>query len=191
MTVILLAAGLSTRMGCNKLLLPFRGKPLIISTLEATIAAADRVIVVTGHERLKIENAIREYNVEIVFAEDYSKGQKYSALRGIREVKDDDFAIIPGDLPLILPEDFRGTEKLLQSHSIARASFHSIPGHPVMYRQEHKERLLAHSGTMKEYLEANDTAFYEGSEGTILDADTKEAYRELLQRNPLPNSFLQ
>ncbi len=182
MTVILLAAGLSTRMGCSKLLLPFHGKPLVVSTLEAAIAAADRVIVVTGHDRINIENAIRKYNAEIVFAPDYLKGQKYSTLRGVREVKDDDFAIIPGDLPLILPEDFKGTEKLLQTHTIARASFNSIPGHPVMYRNEHRDKLLSYPGTMKEYLKENDIGFYEGSKGTILDADTKETYQRILMK---------
>ena len=49
MTTIVLAAGLSERMGRNKLLLPFRNEPIIIHTIRNALEFSDRVIVVTGN----------------------------------------------------------------------------------------------------------------------------------------------
>ena len=51
MTIIVLAAGLSSRMGENKLLLPYNGRPIIQSAVDTALAFSDDVIVVTGHER--------------------------------------------------------------------------------------------------------------------------------------------
>jgi molybdenum cofactor cytidylyltransferase len=45
------AAGMSTRMGRNKLLLPFKGKPLIVHAVETLLASKiEEVIVVLGNE---------------------------------------------------------------------------------------------------------------------------------------------
>lgn len=180
MTVIILAAGVSARMGENKLLLPYHEKPLVYSTINAALSYTDEVVVVIGHERERMEEALKDLPIRIVYCEDYLKGQKYSSLRGIMEVHDDDFAIIPGDLPLISFDDFQGTESLLASHVIARAIYRGIPGHPVMFRKEHRDKLLAFSGTMKEYLSLYDTAAYNGSIGTVFDVDTPQRYQAVL-----------
>ena len=101
MTTIVLAAGLSERMGRNKLLLPFRNEPIIIHTIRNALEFSDRVIVVTGNEREKLEKAIAHLDVDIVFNPDYREGQRMSSLKGVERVEDDDFAILPGDLPLL------------------------------------------------------------------------------------------
>ena len=150
MTIIILAAGLSERMGENKLLLPFNGHELILEP------------------------------VDIIYAEDYRSGQMASTKRGIESVEDDDFAILPGDLPLITEDDFIGCEKALENHQISRCVSYGIPGHPVMLRKENRERILSFHGTMKEYLSLYDTATYNGSIGCVFDADTPERYRMLL-----------
>lgn len=181
MTVIVLAAGQSTRMGENKLLLPLRGRPLILSTVEAASAFTDDVIVVIGHERERMEGALEGCGARIIYCPDYIKGQKYSTMAGIRET-DDDFAILPGDLPLITLDDFTGTYELLSSHEISRAIYQGTPGHPVMFRKEHKERLLSFEGTLKEYLSLYDVAAYNGSIGSVLDADTPQRYQEIVTR---------
>ena len=180
MTVILLAAGLSERMGCSKLLLPFRGRPLIISTLSAVLKAESKAIVVTGHERERMEDAISVLDVETVYCSDYMEGQRRSTLCGISATDDDDFAIVPGDLPLLSYSDYEGAAALLSSHSISRAVFSGIPGHPVMFREEHKKRILEFDGSLKEYLSMHDVGKYNGSIGTVLDADTPSRYRAIV-----------
>lgn len=97
MTGIILAAGLSSRMGRNKLLLSFRDKTIIENTLAPVFEVAERGIVVTGFERERIEEKLENYDVEFVYNPDYEKGQKGSSLRGVEAVGDDDFLILPGD----------------------------------------------------------------------------------------------
>src|SRR5207248_3830306 len=57
---VVLAAGRSTRMGgSNKLLAEVRGKPLLRIAVEQALASrANPVIVVTGHDRERVEAAL-------------------------------------------------------------------------------------------------------------------------------------
>lgn len=189
MTVILLAAGLSERMGKNKLLLPFRGKTILTAELETILSFTDHVIVVTGHENTLIEDSIKEYNVQTINALNYMKGQKWSTLAGLEAIKNDDFAIIPGDLPHIEISDLAGTAELLDRYTIARAYHKGTPGHPVMYRKEHRKELLSFCGSMKEYLAMHETGRYEGSIGCIADADTPDKYQQLLEKEMKAGTF--
>ncbi len=184
MTVILLAAGLSRRMGENKLLLPFRGKTILSCSIENALGYSGSVIVVTGYEREKTEAIAREYPVRIIYAERYAEGQMQSSLKGI-EAAPADFAIVPGDLPLLSPDDYKETEELLQSYTIARPLYEGTPGHPVMYRKIHREKLLSFGGTMKEYLQLFDVGYSKGSIGTIADTDTPSDYATLLRSSRL------
>ncbi len=66
---IVLAAGLSKRMGRNKLLLPF-GSSTVIEMIATEIMAAARlsdIVVITGHDRVRIESTLARYPVRCVF----------------------------------------------------------------------------------------------------------------------------
>ena len=66
MTTIFLLAGLSERMGKNKLLLPYNGKYLFESTLSSALTFSDRIIAVLGYEEEQIRKALTSYrDVEI------------------------------------------------------------------------------------------------------------------------------
>ncbi len=183
MTTILLAAGLSTRMGRNKLLLPFYDKTIIESTLLSVLPLSERVIVVTGNEREKIEELLSSYNVTFVFNEEYEKGQRGSTLKGLSAVDNDDFAVLPGDLPLLHGDDISLLFSALSTSSIVRPVYKDIPGHPVCYRRENLEKLLSFPGTMKEYLKKEGCTRIPSSIGTVFDADTPSRYEKLLVFN--------
>lgn len=180
MTVILLAAGLSTRMGKNKLLLPLGSEPLLLHSIRAALSFTDEVLVVTGHEREKTEALLSGFPVKLVYAPDYAKGQGFSMRSGLMACPDQDFAIIPADLPLVSAEDYRRTQAGLSISSIARPVHDGVPGHPVMFSKEHRERLLAFPGRFKNYVDQHSPALVPGSIGTVLDADTPESYSRLL-----------
>ncbi len=180
MTTIILAAGLSARMGVNKLLLKYNGLTIIENTLKSVLKVSDRTLIVVGNDSDKIKTLLGKYNVEFVDNENYRLGQRSSTLKGVEKVFDDDFAIIPGDLPLIKEQDLNGTFLLLERYKIARAFYGSTPGHPVAYRKENRERLLSFPGTMKEYLKTTNVGIYTGSIGTVFDIDSPNRYQELL-----------
>lgn len=183
MTTVLLAAGLSSRMGRNKLLLPYNGKTIIENTLLSILPLSKKVIVVTGNEREKIEKLLMPYDVEFVFNENYEKGQRGSTMRGLEHVGDDDFAILPSDLPLLSSEDASSLFDALNDFSIVRPVYNSIPGHPVCYRKENLEKLLSFQGTMKEYVKKEGVKLIPSSIGTVYDTDTPSRYSALLSFN--------
>ena len=66
-SAIILAAGLSRRMGeQNKLLLPVNGVPMIRHMVEIYASISTRIIVVTGYEAGKIETAL--FGTNVMFA---------------------------------------------------------------------------------------------------------------------------
>ncbi len=99
-----LAAGLSTRMGSNKLLAEFSGKPLIRHVAEAATASnVSDVFVVTGHERELVERALIGLPVTFVYNENYADGMAGSLKKGIAALSPEVSGVIVllGDMPLI------------------------------------------------------------------------------------------
>ncbi|BET65336.1 hypothetical protein ASA1KI_02540 [Opitutales bacterium ASA1] len=105
---VVLAAGLSRRAAPHhKLLLPApdgSGRSVVRATVEAFCgASADLhdVVVVTGHERPRIEAALAGLPIRFVFAPDFAAGMGRSLAAGIRSVDTHvaGFAVAPGDLP--------------------------------------------------------------------------------------------
>ena len=179
MTVVLLAAGLSSRMGRNKLLLPYNDKTIIENTLSGVLALTERVIAVTGNMREDIERILAPYPIETVFNPDYESGQLSSTLTGLGKVEDDDFAILPSDLPLLSMKDVEALFRGLEKSSIVRPVHNGIPGHPVCYRKENLHRLLSFGGTMKEYIKKEGVTRIPSSIGTVYDVDTPRRYDAL------------
>ena len=82
---VVLAAGRSTRMGGpNKLLAEIGGKPLVrIAAEQALASRADPVIVVTGHQRERVEVALAALPVRLVHNPDFAQGLGTSLRAGI------------------------------------------------------------------------------------------------------------
>src|SRR5262249_49639861 len=85
---IVLAAGRSTRMGGpNKLLAEIGGRPLVrIAAEEALASRAKPLIVVTGHERERVEAALDGLPVKFVHNPDFAQGLGTSLRAGIQAV---------------------------------------------------------------------------------------------------------
>ena len=88
---VVLAAGRSTRMGAvNKMIAEIGGKPLVrIAAEQALASQAAPVIVVTGHERDKVEAALKGLNVRFAHNPDYAEGLGTSLRTGIAAVPDE------------------------------------------------------------------------------------------------------
>jgi molybdenum cofactor cytidylyltransferase len=102
---VVLAAGRSTRMGGpNKLLAEIAGRPLVrIAAEEALASAAHPVIVVTGHQRDKVEAALDGLDVTFVHNPDFADGMSTSVKAGVAAVPGDADGVIVclGDMPQV------------------------------------------------------------------------------------------
>ncbi len=111
---LLLAAGLSSRMGeANKLLLNFGGRPLVRHTAD-TLARAGfgSVIVVTGFEAEAIAAAVERLPVTTTFNPDFAEGQRTSVAYGLRALaaegrKPAGVMVCLADMPYLETHDYQ------------------------------------------------------------------------------------
>jgi molybdenum cofactor cytidylyltransferase len=123
---VVLAAGTSSRLGANKLLLGVDSEPLVrLAARQAVEAGLSPVIVVLGHEAERVAAALGGLAVETVINPRYRAGMHGSLQTGIERVPGDCAAavVLLGDMPLVttamiaaLAERFRrGAEPLVLS----------------------------------------------------------------------------
>jgi molybdenum cofactor cytidylyltransferase len=83
---VVLAAGKSSRMGVNKLLLNVEGKTVLDRLLESLTQTVDEVTVVIGYNPDPISKIAKAHNVLIAYNPDYEKGMTTSFQAGLNMV---------------------------------------------------------------------------------------------------------
>lgn len=130
---IILAAGMSRRMGTPKALLDFDGLTALELVIETcTLSGAGAPIVVLGHDAATIRRTIPA-EVRVVVNLDYERGQTSSLKAGLTALAPDVDGILlfPVDCPLVGPE----TIHLLSAASrpIAVPIYGGRRGHPARF----------------------------------------------------------
>src|ERR1700737_2806357 len=86
-SAVIPAAGMSTRMGQNKLLMSFKGKSLIAHAVDTLLASeVDEVVVVLGHEAEKVMEKLEGKQVKFVQNPNYREGLSTSVRAGVSAV---------------------------------------------------------------------------------------------------------
>jgi molybdenum cofactor cytidylyltransferase len=182
-----LAAGRSTRMGAvNKMIAEISGKPLVrIAAEQALASRAAPVIVVTGHQRERIEAALAGLPVRFVHNPDYADGLGTSLKAGIAAVPEDaDGAIIClGDMPQV---DAALIDRLIAAFDPERGALIVAPsiegrrGNPVVWSRRFFHELMAIQGDIGarhligQYAEAVAEVSLAG-DAALTDVDTPES----------------
>ncbi len=117
---VVLAAGSSTRMGSNKLLLDIDGEPMLRHVAGRAVGAGlDPVLVVLGFEAERLAPALEGLTCSVLVNGDYERGMNSSFCCGLARVPEDASAVVImlGDMPFItaamiraLVAKFRGTD---------------------------------------------------------------------------------
>jgi molybdenum cofactor cytidylyltransferase len=101
---IVLAAGSSTRMGRNKLLLELDGEPLVRRAVRAALdGSLGQVVVVLGHEAERVREALAGLPCHPVLNPDHAAGVRLSLQVGVRQVPAEAAAamVILADMPFV------------------------------------------------------------------------------------------
>jgi len=88
----------------NKLLIPFRGVPIISHVIKAVLASrVEQVIVVVGHEADEIRQLLPTTRGTIVYNPEYTTGMASSLRCGLQAVDEEKGSalILLGDMPLV------------------------------------------------------------------------------------------
>jgi molybdenum cofactor cytidylyltransferase len=184
---VVLAAGRSTRMGGpNKLLAEIGGKPLVrIAAEQALASRADPVIVVTGHERERVEGALAGLDLRIVHNPNYADGLGTSLKAGVAAVpaEADGVIVCLGDMPQVSAALI---DKLIAAYDAEKGALVVAPtrdgqrGNPVLWARRFFPDLMAITGDVgaRHLLAGYGEAVVEvpvSEAGAFVDIDTPDA----------------
>jgi len=148
---IVLAAGISSRMGKPKLLLPYGDRTIIEATVDQVLEAGyDDTVVVVGSDREEIQELLVARPVRIAFNLNYRAGMAGSIKAGVSFIEGgaSAFAVVLGDQPQITAK----THRLVlanfrkQKKGICAPTYDGVLGHPVIFSIEYKSRMYALQG---------------------------------------------
>lgn len=181
---VVLAAGLSSRVSHYKMTLPLGEKTVIEHTADTLLEVCDNVIVVAGHKAQECEQVLHNRKgVRIVENPDFRKGMFSSVQCGVKELSSDTFFVLPGDQPMIQKQTLT---KLLEAEGdIVNPSFKGKKGHPVLFRNDCREGILAmpEDGILRDFIHSRKANIVEiEDEGIILDIDTDEDYEYIKKK---------
>ncbi len=190
-TAIVLAAGLSTRMGQFKPLLPFGTRTVIEHILSVLLECSVGAIrVVTGHEREIIEQRLTGWPVRAAFNPRYATGEMLSSIQiGLRSTPDEAEAalIVLGDQPAL---ERSVVEQIIAAHrngqgSMVVPSYQMRRGHPLLIGRKHWGEILAlrEGQTLRDFFGGVGRAVHHvevTAPSVLRDMDTPADYRREL-----------
>jgi len=203
-SAVVLAAGMSTRMGRNKLLLTYRDKPLVVHAVETLLASTvSEIIVVLGHESEKVWDQLescagqgtsgaQKGRVRLVKNPDYRDGLSTSVRTGVQAVcpEADAIMIYLADQPLLEPAD---VDRIVEGFAAAKAGnkmivvpfFKGERGNPVILDASLRDAILGIvgdvgcKGVIKRYPEKVYAIEME-NDHVVRDVDDIQAYERLV-----------
>jgi molybdenum cofactor cytidylyltransferase len=188
---IVLAAGQSRRMGdINKLLVKVDGLAMVARAADAALASgADPVIVVTGHQREKVEKILTGRAVELLYNADFAEGMSTSVRAGLTALPADIGAALVclGDMPHV----DSGLISLLiagfdpaRGHAICVPTYKGKRGNPVLWAARYFPAMKQLAGDVgaRHLIGEYSDAVHEiecGDPAVTFDVDTPEALKSL------------
>ena len=182
---ILMASGLSTRMGENKLFLDFKGKKIYQHTLDLLKDLDfNKVIVVSSYDEILKE--AEEMGFVGTFNDDNEVGKSSSIKLGVRECEDEAMMFFVADQPLL---SLKTCEKLIDAYKHKELITHPVVndrrGAPVIFPNNYKEDLYKLEGDQGGMIlaykqEVNKVEISDESE--LLDIDTVKTYEDMKEK---------
>lgn len=196
--MVILAAGLSERMGAFKPLLPVGSSPAILRDIKTAVAAGvGDIIIVTGHSRIELERVLSANapGVRTVFNRRFEEGMLSSVRAGVSALSADcaAFFLLPADCCAVSVETLKllvGEIERDETNSVIYPVHKGVRGHPPLIPAQYADRILADSSIdgLRSILAPLPSIELETFDpGVLLDMDTPEDYAHILAYFGLPN----
>jgi molybdenum cofactor cytidylyltransferase len=188
---IILAAGESKRMGRPKMLLPL-GEKTIVETVVGTALASsvDKVLVVLGAERNRIDRLLKPFPVETVYNPDFPTGMLSSVQAGFEALPAgfEAAVVLLGDQPFVSAGVI---DRLCAAHTVSPGCI-LIPvcgdrrGHPVLIPAAFRNEIPLLSGAvgLRELIHRHEEKIVEievEEDAVLMDIDDPETYRAAIK----------
>jgi molybdenum cofactor cytidylyltransferase len=189
-TVLVLAAGSSRRLGRPKQLLPYRGTTLLDATLRiARSCGADQVMVTLGGAGDEVRAAVDLSGVDVVDNPDFGTGcgSSIAAAVDALDERTDGIVLLLGDQPGVSPAAVRRLVEEAAGSPLGISQYNDALGHPFWFGREVFGELRALHGdkAVWKLLESGRYPVREvAAAGLVpLDVDTWDDYKALLARD--------
>ena len=194
---VVLAAGLSARMGRPKSLLPLGGKPLLGHVIEAIVSAGkteriEPIVVVIGHAAQEVGKILQSFPVHPVHNPAYATGGMLSSVQtGVAAVmgKADAFFVVLGDQPMVRPATLAAMAAAWreQRPRVLLPTFDGKHGHPILLSVEGADEILSlpPDATLKSYTSRQSERTSEvaiDDPAVLADIDTPADYQAAVER---------
>ncbi len=148
---VVLAAGASTRMGQNKLLLPVEGEAMVHRTVRRVRdAGCDPIVVVTGHDAERVRGALSPIDVSFASSPDPKGPTSGSLHAGLRALPDDVGAalVMLADMVQVTTPMLRALVEgsVLGTEPLAVSRYGDVLAPPLVFKRALWPELLAWVG---------------------------------------------
>ena len=184
---LVLAAGQSRRMGAlNKLLIEVDGEPMVRRVAAAALASqAEPVVVVTGHEAERVQEALAGLDVAVAHNPDFAEGMSTSLDCGLQALDPtpDGAVVCLGDMPrtsAALIDRLIAGFNPLEGRAIGVPTWRGKRGNPVLWAARYFGEMRSLSGDVgaRHLIGDHSDAVYEiesPDRSVTIDVDTPEA----------------
>lgn len=185
---VILAAGASTRMGRNKLLLPVEGESMVHRTVRRVRdAGCDPIVVVTGHDAERVHEALATFDLRYAPSPDPSGPTSGSLHAGLRALPGDVSAalVMLADMVQVTTPMLRALVEgiALGAEPLAVSRYGDVLAPPLVFRRQLWPELLAWhgEGCGKAVVRAHEAQarMYDWPVATLQDVDTPADYDAL------------
>lgn len=185
---VILAGGMSSRMGQPKVLLPWMdGRTIIEHIIEQLLRSRlSQITVVTGYYSREVKRTVKPMEVKVVHNRSHKTGEMLSSLQaGLRSMPDNISAVLVvlGDQPRLQP---RVIYDVIRAYSEGEGnliipSFQMRRGHPILIDRRYWQDILSlgHNGTLRDVIDAaSDEIVYVNvnTDSVLRDVDTPSDY---------------
>ncbi len=186
---VVLAAGMSRRMGQPKVLLPWGNRTIIEHIIEQlSLARVPQITVVTGHRAGEVRQIVSRSGADTVHNEQYTTGEMLSSLKaGLKAMPAHISAalVVLGDQPRIQPKI---VSQVMMAYAegtgdIIAPSYHMRRGHPILIDRRYWGEILdlPEDGSPRDVIDRHkDRIGYVNvdTDSVLRDVDTPEDYRQ-------------
>jgi molybdenum cofactor cytidylyltransferase len=180
-TAVILAAGASTRMGTQKLLLPFGNEPLVRRAARQVCGAGfDDVLVVVGHEHKQVVAALEGLPVRHSVNKEYAAGMGTSFRTAVSDLDSEAALFALADQPLVSTREYRMVldAYMKESPAIVSVRYGDVMAPPHLFTREffHELAQLEHGARPVLQRHADRALVLHFPPELLLDIDTPEDY---------------
>lgn len=185
---VVLAAGLSTRMGRNKMLLELGGQAVVRRAVKiACEAGLDPVLVVLGHEADRVRAALAGLDYLPVLNADHAQGVRVSLQTGVRALPEgvDAAVVILADMPFVTAPMIRAVADRYRAERppLVVSEYGDVNAPPTLYGRVLFPELLAMGGEGcgKQVVRhhKHEAAVERWPEAALADVDVPEDYERI------------